>query len=110
MHVRKNDEVQVVSGVHKGATGRILDVDTKTNRVFVEGVNRRYKHVRRSQQNPQGGRIEKEAPIAVSNVLPLCQNRNCPANGKPVRSRHKTGADGAKIRVCAKCGGPIGAV
>jgi large subunit ribosomal protein L24 len=110
MHVRRNDEVQVISGDHKGARGRVLYVDRKHGRVVVEGVNRIYKHVRRSQQHPQGGRIEKEAGIAASNVMTICNNRQCPRSGKPVRSRHKVGADGAKIRVCAKCGGPIGSL
>ena len=107
MHVRQNDEVQVIAGEHKNATGRVLFVDHKKGRVVVEGVNRVHKHVRRSQENPQGGRIEKEAPIAASNVLPVCPHRNCPASGKPVRVRRKIGADGEKTRVCAKCANPI---
>jgi len=110
MHVRRNDEVRVINGDHKGETGRVLDVDTKKDRIFVEGVNQVYKHVRRSQENPQGGRIQKEASIAVSNVMLVCNNRNCPKTGQPVRSRQKVGDDGVKRRICAKCGQPIGAM
>ena len=108
MRVRKSDEVQVISGDHKGARGRILHVDTKSNRVVVEGVNRVHKHVRPSQDNPRGGRIQKEAPVAASNVMPICNNRNCPKSGKPVRVRYSVGAGGNKARVCAKCGGALG--
>jgi len=110
MHIRQNDEVQVISGDNAGDTGRVLFVDLKKGRVVVEGVNRVFKHVRRSQDNPQGGRIEKEAPIAVSNVMLICSNRNCPKSGQPVRARHKVGDDGVKTRICAKCGNTIGAV
>lgn len=108
MHVRRGDEVQVMTGTNEGDTGRILHVDLKKGLVVVEGVNRVHKHVRPSQQNPKGGRIQKEAPIQASNVMPLCNNRNCPKSGKPVRVRYKQGADGSKMRVCVKCDGPLG--
>lgn len=68
--VRKNDMVEVVSGDHRGARGKVLRIDPKRNRVVVEGVNMVYRHVRRTQKNPQGGRLQKEAPIHLSNVLP----------------------------------------
>ncbi len=110
MHIRQNDEVQVISGEHKGETGRVLWVDPKKRQVIIEGVNQVYKHTRRTQQNPQGGRIQKEAPIDASNVAVLCNNRNCPKSGKPVRTRHKVGDDGVKRRVCVKCGQPVGAM
>ena len=110
MQIRRNDEVQVISGDNAGDQGRVLYVDRKKNRVVVEGVNQVYKHVRRSQENPQGGRIQKEAALPASNVMLVCNNRNCPKSGKPVRVRHKIGDDGAKARICAKCGQPIGAL
>ena len=110
MHIRRNDEVQVISGDHAGETGRVLFVDRKKGSVVVEGVNQVYRHVRRSQSNPQGGRVQKEAPIAASCVMLVCGSRNCPKSGQPVRTRHKVGDDGAKTRVCAKCGQAIGAV
>lgn len=70
VHVRKNDMVEVISGDHRGARGKILRVDLATGRVLVEGVNMVYRHVRPTRRNPQGGRVQKEAPIHISNVLP----------------------------------------
>ncbi len=69
--IRKDDLVVVVAGDHKGARGKVLRVIPEKQRVVVEGVNRIYRHVRRSRQNPQGGRVQKEAPIHISNVMPL---------------------------------------
>jgi large subunit ribosomal protein L24 len=70
-HVRKGETVEVISGDHKGARGKVLRIDHKRQRVVVEGVNVVFRHVRPSRRNPQGGRLEKEAPMHVSNVLPL---------------------------------------
>jgi large subunit ribosomal protein L24 len=70
-HIRKNDIVEIISGDHKGAHGKVLRIDPRRDRVVVEGVNVVFRHVRPSKRNPQGGRVEKEAPIHVSNVLPL---------------------------------------
>ncbi|MBU0637507.1 MAG: 50S ribosomal protein L24 [Planctomycetes bacterium] len=69
--IRRDDIVEVISGVHKGAHGKVLRVDPVKQRVVVEGVNMVYRHVRRSRQHPQGGRIQKEAPIHISNVMPI---------------------------------------
>ncbi len=107
MHVRRNDIVQVVAGDDSGKTGKILDVITKQNRVFVEGINYIQKHVKRSDKNPQGGRIQMEAPIQASNVLVICQNKNCEKSGKGVRTGRKFLDNGDKIRVCYKCGSEI---
>lgn len=70
VHVRKNDVVEVISGDHRGARGKVLRIDPKRCLVVVEGVNMVYRHVRPSRRNPQGGRLQKEAPIHLSNVLP----------------------------------------
>ncbi len=70
LHVRKNDIVEVVTGDHRGARGKVLRVDPKRKEVVVEGVNVVYRHVRPTRRNPQGGRVQKEAPIHWSNVLP----------------------------------------
>jgi large subunit ribosomal protein L24 len=67
--VRKDDVVEVIAGDHKGAQGKVLRVLPDKQRVVVEGVNMVYRHVRRSRKNPQGGRIQKEAPIHLSNVM-----------------------------------------
>jgi large subunit ribosomal protein L24 len=69
--VRKDDIVEVVAGAHRGARGKVLRVDPEGQRVVVEGVNMVYRHVRKSRQHPQGGRIRKEAAIHLSNVMPV---------------------------------------
>ncbi|KAB2907829.1 MAG: 50S ribosomal protein L24 [Ignavibacteriales bacterium] len=69
MHLKKNDKVVVISGNDKGSTGRILKIFKKTERIIVEGVNLRKRHTKPNQTNPQGGIIEKEAPIHLSNVM-----------------------------------------
>jgi len=70
LHVRKNDVVEVIRGDHRGSRGKVLRVDPKKQLVVVEGVNVVYRHVKPTRRNPQGGRIQKEAPIQMSNVLP----------------------------------------
>ncbi|MEX2216626.1 MAG: 50S ribosomal protein L24 [Phycisphaeraceae bacterium] len=100
-HVRKGDLVQVIAGDDKGRQGVILRVITKDERVVVQGVNVRRKHVRPSQQNPQGGTVDREMSIHMSNVLPV-------VNGKPTRVRFVTKDDGTKIRVAASNGQQIG--
>ncbi len=88
--IRKNDNVAIVSGVHRGARGKVLRVDVKRQLVVVEGVNMVYRHVRPSRRSPQGGRIQKEAPIHLSNVLPYD-----PATGRGGRVRFEVERDDA---------------
>ncbi|OIK14434.1 50S ribosomal protein L24 [Bacillus sp. MUM 116] len=97
MHVKKGDKVRVISGKDKGKTGVILSAYPKEARVLVEGVNIVKKHTKPSQVNPQGGIISQEAPIHVSNVMPID-----PKSGNPTRVGYKT-VDGKKVRV-AKSG------
>lgn len=80
MKIKKNDTVKVISGNYKGKTGKVLKVFPAVERVIVEGVNIRKRHTKASQKNPQGGIIEKEAPIHVSNVMILD-----PKTGEPTR-------------------------
>jgi large subunit ribosomal protein L24 len=94
----------VIAGADKGKISRILRVIPDKNRVVVEGINRVWKHVRPSQRYPQGGRIQKDAPIHMSNVQPVD-----PATGKGTRVRFTT-ADGIKRRVAAKGGADLGVV
>ncbi len=94
IHIKKGDMVEIISGDHKGATGKVLRVIPKDNRVIVQGHNLVKKHVRPSQKNPQGGRITVEQPIHISNVLPVSSKTS-----KGVRVRYKTEKDGAKKRV-----------
>jgi large subunit ribosomal protein L24 len=99
MHVRKGDKVVVTAGADRSNEPReVLEVDAESGRVIVAGVNIRVKHARRSQQNPQGGRIEKEFPIDASNVL-LWSDKA----GKGVRTRIEV-VDGKRVRVGVPCG------
>jgi large subunit ribosomal protein L24 len=97
MHVKKGDQVKVISGKDKGKTGVILAAYPKDSRVLVEGINIVKKHSKPSQVNPQGGIISFEAPIHVSNVMPID-----PKSGNPTRVGYST-VDGKKVRV-AKSG------
>ncbi|WAA12404.1 50S ribosomal protein L24 [Fervidibacillus halotolerans] len=98
MHVKKGDKVKVISGKDKGKTGVILAAYPKKNRVVVEGVNIVKKHAKPSQDNPQGGIINMEAPIHVSNVMPID-----PKTGEPTRVGYKV-VDGKKVRIAKKSG------
>jgi len=98
--LKKNETAIVIAGEDAGKTGKVLRL-TDDSRVVVEGVNMIYKHVRRSQQNPQGGRIQKEAPIHVSNVMPYCEKCE-----KGVRVKFEI-QDGKKRRLCRSCSSPL---
>jgi large subunit ribosomal protein L24 len=97
--IKKNDLVKVVSGKEKGKTGKVLKVLGRKDRVIVEKVNFVKRHARPSAQHRQGGIIEKEGPIHVSNVMLLCSKCN-----RPVRLGRKLLEDGKKVRVCKSCG------
>ncbi|MBM7588294.1 large subunit ribosomal protein L24 [Bacillus pakistanensis] len=98
MHVKKGDKVMVITGKDKGKTGVVLAAFPKKDRVLVEGVNVVKKHSKPSQVNPQGGIISQEAPIHVSNVMPLD-----PKSNEPTRVGSKT-VDGKNVRVAIKSG------
>jgi large subunit ribosomal protein L24 len=105
MWIKTNDTVRVITGEDRGASGKVLRVDRKAGKLVVEGINRVYKHVKRSQKNPQGGRLSKEMPIAVGNVLLVCER--C---GAAARLGVRFLPDGAKERYCKKCGAGNGQV
>lgn len=94
LHVKKGDTVEIIAGDHKGATGKVLRVLPEKNKVVVQGQNLAKKHVRPSRKNPQGGRINVEQPIHISNVLPLN-----PKTSKGTSVRHQVSQDGSKKRV-----------
>ncbi len=103
IQLKKNDNVKVIAGRDRGKTGRILDVDTSTGRILVEKVNVVKRHTKKNPQKQiAGGIAEKEAPIAVSNVMIVC------AKCGPARiGHHVTEAPGGKskrTRICRKCG------
>jgi large subunit ribosomal protein L24 len=101
-HIKTGDQVMVTTGADKGKTGRVLRIISGQNRVVVEGINRVWKHVRPSQRTPQGGRIQKDAPIHLSNVMPLD-----PTTGKGTRVKFEE-KDGVKHRVAIKSGADLG--
>jgi large subunit ribosomal protein L24 len=105
MRIKTNDIVMVISGEDRGTRGKVMRVDRDGRKIVVEGVNRVYKHVRRSQKNPQGGRLSMEMPISVSNVLLVCGS--C---GAAARLGARYLADGSKERYCKKCGAGNGTI
>ena len=86
-HVKQGDLVKVLAGNDRGKTGKVLRVMTGEEKVVVEGVNVRIRHVKPNQKNPQGGRIQKEMPIHISNVQPVA-----PSTGKATRVRFENRA------------------
>jgi len=96
-HIRKGDQVIVTAGNDRGVTGEVLRVMPAENRVVVKGVNIRKKTMRRTQQNQQGGILEVEMPIHISNISPV-------VDGKPTRVRFETGDDGSKQRIAVRNG------
>jgi len=102
-NIKKKDKVVVLAGKDKGRTGVVLDVDLKKERALVEGINMVKKHLR---PNPalgtQGGIEDREAPLAISNLMVIC-----PECGKPSRVGRKQLEDGRRVRVCKKCNGLI---
>lgn len=98
MHVKKGDKVQVIAGKDKGKQGTILAVFPKKERVIVEGINMVKKHAKPSQENPQGGILNQEAAIHVSNVMPID-----PKTGEPTRVGYEV-RDGKKVRIAKKSG------
>ena len=104
LHVKKGDTVEVIAGEHKGVSGKVLRVLTSSGKVVVEGINRRYKHVKQSRKHPQGGRVQKEEPIHISNVLPVN-----PKSARGTRVHFEMDGKGGKKRI-AKDGTAIGVV
>ncbi len=104
-HVRKGDTVTVVAGDDKGKTGAVLAVYPARGKVLVAGVNSVYRHLRPSRQHPQGGRIQKEMPIDISNVLPTD-----PKTSGPTRVGFRINSAGDKERFARKSGQALGIV
>ena len=98
LHVKKGDKVEVIAGKDKKKNGKVLESYPNDGRVLVEGINKVKRHTKGTQKNPQGGIIEKEAPIQASNVLLFCSKCN-----RGVRHGHEVKGD-KKVRVCKKCG------
>lgn len=98
LQIRKDDKVKIIAGKDKGKIGKVLKVIKKKNRVLVEKINFVKKHTRPSAQNRQGGIVEAEAPIHISDVILMCNK--CM---QPSRIRRRRLEDGKSARICIKC-------
>jgi large subunit ribosomal protein L24 len=99
LKIRRGDRVMVIRGNHRGQEGTVLRVEPDKNRVVIEGINRRKRHMKPSQTNPEGGIVEFEAPVHASNVMLID-----PKTGEPTRVRSQVGSDGKRERVAVKSG------
>jgi large subunit ribosomal protein L24 len=103
LHIRKNDQVEVLSGKDQGKRGRVLRVLPERERAIVERMNMLKRHTRPNpQRNIKGGLVEREASLHVSKLMIVCPECN-----KTTRVRHKTLSDGRKVRTCVACDGVI---
>lgn len=93
-NIKKGDMVEVIAGASKGTTAKVMSVLVSKDKLIVEGVNRRFKHVKPSRKYPQGGRVQIEEPIHISNVLPIN-----PKSSAGTRVRFVTDSKGVKKRV-----------
>lgn len=96
--IKKNDTVLVMTGKEKGKRGRVLSVYPLKERILVEKINIIKRHMKPTRKYTQGGIIEKEAPLHISNVMLVC-----PKCSKPARISNSVLQDGRKLRVCKKC-------
>ena len=101
MHIKTGMTVRVIRGNQRGEEGKVLHIYPKKERVIIEGVNLIKRHTRPSRENPQGGIIEKEAALHVSNLMVV-------HGGKPTRVGYKKLDDGSKVRVAVKTGEEMG--
>tara|TARA_B100000029_G_scaffold510607_1_gene602502 strand:- start:287 stop:589 length:303 start_codon:yes stop_codon:yes gene_type:complete len=95
MKIKKGDTIKVITGADKGKEGRVIKIYSNTDKVLVEGIKLVKKHVRPNQENPQGGILEKEMPIHVSNVALV-------VNGNPSKVGFRKLDDGKKVRYSKK--------
>lgn len=102
LHIKKGDIVYVNAGEYKGQKGKVLEVFASKNRAIVEGVNMVSKHTKANAENAKGGIIKKEAPIHISNLMPID-----PASGKPTRIGRKLNSDNKLVRYSKKSGEEI---
>ena len=96
--IRKNDTVRVIAGKDKGKSGKIITVFPVKGRALVQGINFIKKHAKRTREDQQGGIIQMENPMSVSNLMVVCQKCN-----KTTRIGFSTLTDGTKTRICKKC-------
>ncbi len=99
VHVKKDDQVVILSGKDKGKKGKVLAVSPKEGKVIIEGCNMVTKHVKPKQMGQTGGIVKAEGALYASKVMLVC-----PKCGKPTRLAHKILSDGTKERLCKHCG------
>lgn len=102
MLIRTGDTVEVIAGADKGVRSKVIQIDRLAGKALVEGVNKVFKHVKRSQKHPQGGRLSKEMPVQISNVQFYCES--C---GSRARLGARFTDEGAKERFCRKCSASV---
>lgn len=100
--LKREDLVQVISGADKGKRGKVLRVNRENQRITVQGVSLVYKHLKRSQKHPDGGRIQLESPIHISNVMIVD-----PKTDAPTRLKMGDGKAGKRLRISVKSGNPV---
>ncbi|MBW1850738.1 MAG: 50S ribosomal protein L24 [Deltaproteobacteria bacterium] len=100
--IKKDDKVIVIGGKEKGKIGGVLKVDSEKGRVVVEKINMVKRHAKPSMQGGQGGIIEKEAPLDISNLMIVCNKCK-----EPTRIASRRLEDGSRVRVCKKCSEPV---
>ncbi len=98
IHLKKGDEIKILSGKDGGRHGKILKVMPEKNQVILEGLNLAKKHSKPSKANPQGGVIDKALPLNASKVMIVC-----PGCNKPTRIRRERAVDGTLVRICRLC-------
>ena len=103
LSIKKNDTVLVVTGKEKGKKGRVISVEPKNDKILIERINIIKRHMKPSKKYSQGGIIEKEAPLHISNVMLVCSKCN-----KPTRIGNTVLSDGKKARICKKCKEVVG--
>ncbi len=99
LHLRKGDMVEVIAGKYRGKRGKVLQVVRERGRAIVEGVNVVKRHVKPNRKVPQGGIVEKEAPLPSARLMVICAK--C---GEAARLGHRFLGDGTKVRYCKHCG------
>ena len=102
IRIKKDDKVKVIAGKDKGKIGKVLKVDREKSQLLIEKINLIKRHTRASAKNRQGGIVEGEAPVHISNVMIMC---NKCIKATRVKMQHLE--DGKKIRLCVKCGEAI---
>jgi large subunit ribosomal protein L24 len=101
MKIKKGDRVRVLTGKDRGKEGEVMRALPSEGKVIVDGINQVKKHQRQVRQTMQAGIIDKDMPVPVSSVAIVCPNCG------PSRIGYRFGDDGAKVRVCRKCGGDL---